>query len=165
MMDYFYKGVALFAMTRVTRKRVYLRHAKRCLAVIKKWTERGNPNVAHFERLLQAELLAYQGKIYLAKNAFEAGTVLAARGGFIHDSAFASERFGEFLLEAMGDEENAVYKFKAALSLYEEWGAVAKVEHLRSKYESWLSVPTTIVSLSSFDYTSEAAPLGTDELK
>lgn len=103
--------------------------------------------MTHFQRLLEAELWAYKGKHYLAKNDYEAGTVLAARGGFIHDAALANERYAEFLLDEMDDKESAVYKLKEAIKLYSEWGAHAKAEQLSRKYDCFLSHPPTVLTL------------------
>lgn len=139
-MDCFYRGLSLFHMARKTRKRHFVRHGKKCLARIRRWSEGGCPNVAHFEHLLQAELAAYKGNKFHARNEFEASCVLAARNGFIQDAAFANERYGEFLFEEMDDKASAVAIMRESIKLYDEWGAKAKVEQVLCKYGSLWSV-------------------------
>jgi hypothetical protein len=147
IVDFYYRGVSLFAMARKTGKYKYSRQARNCLRRIKTWAEKGCPNVTHFEKFLEGELAAFKGNKFVAKNHFEAASVLAARYGFIQDAAFANERLGEFLLEDLDDEENSVYKLKEAIKLYDEWGAHAKAQQVRQKYEGILNRPPSSISV------------------
>lgn len=152
MTDFYFRGVALFAMARRTGKGRYARQGKRHLNRIRSWYNKGCPNVTHLERLLQAELWAYRGNKLAAKNDYETAFVLASRGGFIHDAAFVNERYGEFLLDEMDDNDNGVFKLKEAVKLYEEWGSHAKAKQLTQKYGClWSHLPSVLTVPASLD--------------
>ena len=146
MTDMFLKGISLFAMARKTRKRKYTNLAKKSLASIKDWAEKGNPNVKHCESLLEAELAALNGRKHVAKKHYEVAAILAGRGGFVRDAALANERYGEFLLEDMCDREDAAFRFQEAIKLYLEWEARAKAELLSAKYGYLWSTPPKEIS-------------------
>jgi predicted ATPase len=141
-MDMFLKGISLFAMARKTRERKYTNLAKKSLASIKDWEEKGNPNVRHCESLLEAELAALNGRKHVAKKHYEVAAKWAGRGGFVRDAALVNERYGEFLLEDMSDQEEAAFRFQEAIKLYLEWEARAKAKLLFAKYGYlWSSLP------------------------
>jgi phosphatidylinositol kinase/protein kinase (PI-3 family) len=48
MSDFFHQGISLFAMSRKTKKRKYIKRANKINATIKSWAKKGNPNVNHF---------------------------------------------------------------------------------------------------------------------
>mmetsp|Transcript_8725 Transcript_8725/g.20888 ORF Transcript_8725/g.20888 Transcript_8725/m.20888 type:complete len:82 (+) Transcript_8725:734-979(+) len=58
----FFRGVALYAMTRRTGKRKYRRAAQKVLAKIDTWIQKGNPNVYAYFKLLKAEQEALNKK-------------------------------------------------------------------------------------------------------
>jgi hypothetical protein len=118
--------ISLFAMARKTRERKYTNLAKKSLASIKDWAEKGNPNVVHCKSLLEAELAALNGRQHAAKKHYEVAAMLAGRGGFVRDAALANERYGEFLIEDESDREEAAFRFQEASKLYLEWEARAK---------------------------------------
>ena len=103
--------------------------------------EKGNPNVGHCKSLLEAELAALNGRKHLAKKHYEVAAMLAGRGGFVRDAALANERYGEFLLEDLPDQEEAAFRFQEAIKLYLEWEAQAKAELLSAKYGYLWSPP------------------------
>ncbi|CAJ1955733.1 unnamed protein product [Cylindrotheca closterium] len=128
----FLRGVALYAMARRTRKRKYLRPAKRVSAKIGGWLKAGNPNVCHFYPLLRAEQAAMDGKHQEAKKLYHEAIVLSARTGHIQYAALANERFADFCRHDLGDEDEATFRIGEAIQYYKEWGADAKVEKLKS---------------------------------
>jgi hypothetical protein len=121
-------------MARKTRKRKYTNLAKKCLASIKDWAEKGNPNALHCKLLLEAELAALNGRRRVAKKHYEMAAMVAGRGGFVRDAALVNERYGEFQLEDKSDREEAAFRFQEAIKLYLEWEARAKAELLSAKY-------------------------------
>jgi hypothetical protein len=145
--DNFMRGISLFHMARSTKKAKYKKHAKLVLAKVRKWVEKGNPNVVHHEALLEAEMAALRGKKYNARKQYEIATVLASRQGFIHDAAMANERYGEFLLNDMLDREEAAYRLEEAVKLYKEWGAHAKADILLEKYADLWPKPSQVVTM------------------
>jgi hypothetical protein len=141
MWDAFLKGVTFFAAARQTttrRRRKYVKLGQLYRSKIKKWLDMGNPNVKHYESLLDAEFLALRGKNAAAMKQYEVSIVLAARGGYQHDAALASERLGEFHLTVMKDRNEAAYRLGQATNYWKSWGAMAKVADLEKKYSQLL---------------------------
>ena len=68
----------------------------------------------------------------LALRSYESAALLAGRRGLIHVQALANERFAIYL-EEIGDTQEAEYRFKEAITLYQEWGATLKVQQLKNK--------------------------------
>jgi hypothetical protein len=145
MADTFARGISLYAMARETKIRLFKKHASKVHRTIKKWRRNGNPNVGHYEKILNAELAALQGNVDAAEGWYQSAVVLASRSGFVRDAALANERYGEFLLNDRHNASEAVYKFEEACKLYAEWGAYRKVDAVREKYASLWPRPTEIV--------------------
>ena len=133
MLDTYLNGVSCFAAARETGKRHYAKLGEICRSKIKKWIRKGNPNVKHYEALLDAEAMAWQGKHSAAVKHFEVAILLSGRGGYQHDLAFASERFGEFQLSVLKDHDEGVYRLREAARYWRSWGAYAKVELLEQR--------------------------------
>jgi hypothetical protein len=148
--DTFIKGVSCFGAAHETRKKKYAKMGQIFRSKINKWIDMGNPNVKHYGLLLDAEWMALKGKKYDAVKQYEAAVLLAARGGYQHDAALATERFGEFYLKVMGDREDAAYQIGQSMKYWGEWGAVAKVHHLEEKYGDLLETKKTTVTVSTY---------------
>lgn len=144
MADTFARGISLYAMARKTKIRLFKMHASKVHSTIKKWGRNGNPNVGHYDKILNAELAALQGNVDAAEGWYQSAVVLASRSGFGKDAALANERYGEFLLNDMHNASEAAYKFEAACELYAEWGAYRKADALREKYASLWPRPTKL---------------------
>jgi hypothetical protein len=100
---------------------------------IQAWVAMGNPNVKHYEVFLDAEWAALKGKNFTAMKHYEATVLSAVRGGYQHDAALATERFGEFHLLVLGDRPEAINQFTHSIKYWRDWGAIAKVRHLEEK--------------------------------
>jgi DNA uptake protein ComE-like DNA-binding protein len=81
-----------FEMARKTKKQKFKKDAKKLHSTIKSWVKKGNPNVIHCDRLLDAERATLGGKSNAALEHCQSAASLAARGGFVHDAALANER-------------------------------------------------------------------------
>jgi hypothetical protein len=138
MWDTFFKGISCFAAARATHKKKYAKTGKIFRSKMNTWLEMGNPNVKHYASLLDAEWTAFKGKKYDAIKKYESAILLAARGGYQQDAALATERFGEFYLNVMGDRDDAAYQIGQSIKYWRDWGAVAKVQYLEEKYGSLL---------------------------
>ena len=114
-------GICCFAAARQTGKKKYSRMGSIMRSKLKRWLDMGNPNVKHYESFLDAEWNAQKGKNFAAIKQFEVAILLAARGGFQHDAAFASERLGEFQLTVMA-ERRSILPFPAICRILEELG-------------------------------------------
>jgi tetratricopeptide (TPR) repeat protein len=145
MIETFTRGMLLYSMARSTRKRQYRNEAKKVHKIIKSWVQKGNPNVKHYNLLLNAEFAALSGKLDTAEGWYQSAIVSATRQGNVHESAFASERYGEFLLEERNDREEARHKIDDSIRRYGEWGAIKKVQLLREKHRDLWITPTEVV--------------------
>lgn len=128
-------GILCYGSARKRNSRKYLLLARKCHKYIKKLGRRGNPNFLHLEQLLEAELAALRGRKLAAKKHFETAFVLSARMGNVNDQAFCNERFADYMFE-IGNHDEAEYRYKKAVQLYREWGAVVKVDQLTRQLSS-----------------------------
>jgi hypothetical protein len=104
MRDIFCRGVSLFARARNTKRRKFIRPAKKLLSRVKSWVNKSNPNAMHYKAFLDAEISALKGKLQVAEKHYQSGITIAGRGGFKHDAALASELYGEFVLHEVSDK-------------------------------------------------------------
>ena len=128
LVDAYLKSISLFAAYGQTRKRKYLRLGRAFRSRIKGWVKEKNPNVQHYNLLVDAELLASKKKMAAVKM-FEKGILLAARAGYQNDAALGNERLGTFF-KSIGQEEDATYRFAEAKKYYRNWGAFAKLVNI-----------------------------------
>jgi hypothetical protein len=145
MIETFTRGMLLYVMARTTKKRIYRKEAKRVHKTIKSWVHKGNPNVKHYEMLLNAESAALSGKLDAAEGWYQSSIVSATRQGHLHESAYASERYGNFLMNERNDPEEARHKIDDAIRRYGEWGAAKKVHLLRQQYRDLWVRPSEVV--------------------
>ena len=149
-LDTYLKGVSCFAVARQTGKKEYAKMGQICRGKVKRWLDMGNPNVKHYDSLLDAEFLAFKDRRFQAIKQYEVAILLAARGGYQQDAALASERLGEFQIDVMKDFDEGRYRLGEAVKYWSSWGAVAKVEHLENKYSGLLQrPPSEILSLGT----------------
>ncbi|MCU0443996.1 MAG: trifunctional serine/threonine-protein kinase/ATP-binding protein/SpoIIE family protein phosphatase [Microscillaceae bacterium] len=104
---------------------------------LKKWAKHSPVNYLHKLYLLQAEQAAISQKIALANQLYSQAIQEAQKNNYLNDAALACELYGKFLLR-QNQEALATYFLQNAGQLYGKWGAIAKVEHLQSKYSSYL---------------------------
>jgi predicted ATPase len=107
--------------------------ARSALNQLKKWAKE-SPRIftAKYE-LLNAEFLSLKAKVYGSKVfvVYEKAIEAAAEGGYIRDAALACERAGDYKY-SRGDAEGAIRLWGRAITLYDQWGATEKSEHLRA---------------------------------
>jgi histidine kinase len=129
-LEMFQRGVALYAMARQTKKRKYGKPAKQIQKTITKWVKNGNPNVLHYRCFFNAEQAALDGKCGAAEALYKKAIVIAGRSGHLHHAALFNERYADFLLQDLGEEDEAKYRIGEAIRFYKFWGAEAKVKIL-----------------------------------
>jgi hypothetical protein len=90
----------------------------------------------HIVKLVEAELAVIDGNRECAMSKYYESIALAAEANFINVQALACER-AALALRGFGDTSSAEAPkyFARALLLYKEWGAMAKVELMRSVTE------------------------------
>ena len=89
------------------------------------------------------QLQKYKDKTEKVLPKFQVALSMASRAGFVHDAALASERTAEYLSAGMAawqsDSSFRVRDYiELAITSYTEWGALAKVDQLKTKWSSWL---------------------------
>ncbi|CAJ1941079.1 unnamed protein product [Cylindrotheca closterium] len=127
----FLRGVALFAMARKTKKRIYRKPATKILRFMAKLRKQGNPNAHPYYTLLSAEQAGLNKDTNRAKSLYQETIVYAARTGQLNHAALANERYSDFLLNELHDSAEAKYRMDEAIRFYEDWGAYAKVDGLK----------------------------------
>jgi hypothetical protein len=143
----FFVGMTAFCLARSSTNRVWKQRGARAIMQLKTWLVGGNVNCIHMVHLLEAEeeVLRYGSKdkteIVLPK--FQVALSMASRAGFIHDAALAAERTAEYLSAGtaawQSDSSFRVRDYiELAITSYTEWGALAKVDQLKTKWSSWL---------------------------
>mmetsp|Transcript_50450 Transcript_50450/g.151948 ORF Transcript_50450/g.151948 Transcript_50450/m.151948 type:complete len:176 (-) Transcript_50450:2-529(-) len=136
----FYDGLA--ALSRSPRrslreKRRRMAVARRSLKKMKKFAQLCPENCLHKVFFLKAELAAFLGREEAATRLYGRAIERAGSEGFIHEQALACERAGMHLL-SRGEESLAAEQIKDARSLYDCWGAQAKVDQLEERFHSLL---------------------------
>ena len=129
----FISGLSCFAAFAETKKKKYLKVAKIQQKKLKTWMDNGNPNVNHYVAFLEAESAACQKKA-VAVDLYTTAIQQAAQDEQVHLAALASERLGEFHLNVMRKKDEATYRLDQSMHYYGQWGAVAKVQDIHSKY-------------------------------
>ena len=172
---YTFNAMSLISLYRKSRNRKYLRIARLFAKKVKGWAAIGvrsvppphririmpspltlhillpffssaqNPNVIHFDALLDAEFASLRGDSYTSSTRFEVAIQYSARSGLTQDRALAHERYGEHLLRlGTSNTEDAVFHLSEALKLYEEWGALGKVRRIQAVHGSWFAPASSV---------------------
>lgn len=103
------------------------------LARMTRWADNCEENFRHLQYLMTAELERIQGHATLAQDLYNAAIEAAKKSGFLRDEATACERAACHLL-AQGQEKSAEGYLRAALRIYDRWGAIRKVTWLLKEY-------------------------------
>lgn len=146
--DTLLRGISCFEAAKQTGKRQYAVMGRKLRSKVKRWIALGNPNLEHYEALLDAEFKAFHGKRDVAIEKYKMAILLAGRGGHQQDAALASERLGSFYL-ALGDREEALYRINESIKYWKFWGAKAKVVHLEREFAALLPPGSQSGSLST----------------
>mmetsp|Transcript_9106 Transcript_9106/g.21673 ORF Transcript_9106/g.21673 Transcript_9106/m.21673 type:complete len:492 (+) Transcript_9106:1575-3050(+) len=132
MIETFHRGVALYIMARKTKQRKYKSHASKIRKTIKKWLKAGNPNVEHYDLLLDAEHAALNKAHHRAEKLYLEAIELASRMGYLHHAGLFNERYADFLHHERKDAVKSAHFLNEAIRFYEQWGAVKKVKMLKN---------------------------------
>jgi len=134
MLDTLHQGISLYAMARETKEKRYIKAAKKVKKKVATWVKKGNVNVMHYIPFLEAEDAALEGRSDSATKLYPRAIASAARSGFQHNAALASERFAEYLLHVLKENDRAGQYFQDSIKYYTDWGSDYKAEILRQKY-------------------------------
>ena len=90
-------------------------------------------NHAHKYALVEAERARVKGKTQEALRLYDAAIEGAVKNEFVQDAAIACEFAAEYHREIESRETSQSYA-RDAISHYEKWGAIAKVEDVKEKF-------------------------------
>jgi hypothetical protein len=132
------KGLVCLTLARQgIQKRKHMQTAKRVIKYMEKAAKKCPHNYCDKLFLLEAEYASVRGKADDAYHKFTCAIGMAAASGFTFIHAVALERVGWHVFrQHNADIVLAESYFDQACTRYEEWGAYAKVEHLRNEVSS-----------------------------
>ncbi len=131
IVDYtFFRGLAAVACLRNPPFATTVgRAAKAARKKLRLWA-RFNGDFVHMAELLDADILAGRGRATQALARYESSARRAQTLGYIQHAALACERRAG-LLRVLNRDTQSTQELQRALSLYEQWGAHAKVARIR----------------------------------
>eukprot|EP00957_Ditylum_brightwellii_P206079 15346708-Ditylum_brightwellii.AAC.1 len=128
VMLWFHRSLCLYAMARKNKMktRKYMVQARHIHKELANCLKEKNPNILHYVSLLNAEKAALIQKKNQedVRKLYNDAITISARGGYAHDAALAQERFADFLLNTVGDIQEAKYHLEKAIQRYTKWGAM-----------------------------------------
>ena len=122
-----YHGLAAFMLGHRRGKKKYLALGKKVMKAVTGDVKLGSVNEHPILLILEAEESP-------SIASYDAAIKVCSRSGLVHYVAFLNERAGIFAFEK-NDEREAEFYLTRALELYEDWGALGKVAHLKRRYE------------------------------
>jgi len=136
---YFYRSLAALGVAaNCNQKSKYLKIARHGYKKLKFYSKYAPQNFLHKVTIIESQ-------IELVKNRFERSRVLtdlaikqANTQGFVHEEALAYE-LGAYAYLKFELEDLGIYYLNQAYSLYQRWGAQAKMEQLLKTYPKYLS--------------------------
>jgi len=131
----FHRGIAWFAMARRTGNRKFRSEAIKVKKQVSKWSKAGDPNVKHYDLMLNAELAVLDKKYDKADEMYKQAISHAVRNDHLHHAALFHERFAEYRLQVHDDRDDGQYHMDQAIRYYTEWGAIGKAAKLKKDFE------------------------------
>ena len=134
----FFQGLISSARGRKTRNRQCKEQARKAMKEMCRSVKAGGLNDLHKAYIMDAEFSAsfHRKAPRSTQRKFDLAISVSSKAGLVQDAALGNELAGEYFFR-MGDSHWATTYFTRAVSLYKEWGALAKVEQLfkeRSQY-------------------------------
>jgi hypothetical protein len=122
----FLEGLTAATLSRHDRQQAL--RARQILVKLKSGQQGSSENFENKICLVEAEMTANRDE---AISKYQQSIKAAQREGFLHEHALAHETLGQRLME-WGDQAKAREHFVSSQSLYNEWGAQAKVDDLQA---------------------------------
>ena len=139
VMDMCVCALSCYVIAQRTGKAKYKSESKSIHKTFKGWVKQGNPNIKHWDHLLDAESAVLRRRNKDVIKSYKSAVSIAKSGGYIHDAAIGCERWGEYMLTVVSDREEAKTCLKESLRLWREWGALGKVQRMKEKYPDLLA--------------------------
>mmetsp|Transcript_12203 Transcript_12203/g.26913 ORF Transcript_12203/g.26913 Transcript_12203/m.26913 type:complete len:1101 (+) Transcript_12203:105-3407(+) len=126
-------GMCLYAHSNASKHPFKLAKAARYFRdKLRNHVKLGGVNFLHQLYILEAEDAILLRKDSLVRKFFNDAIKAGARSGFIHEVAFAHERYAAYLLSKR-ETSDAEYHYSEAIKYFSEWGAMKKVAMLEEK--------------------------------
>jgi predicted ATPase/class 3 adenylate cyclase len=110
-------------------------------------------NYKHRHDLMLAEYLQLTGENDEASKIYSSAIRFAQENKFMHDEALAWERAGHFYKSIKRMEVVSFY-YTNAYKTYSRWGALAKLEQMKQRYRSYLSLEEIGLKTNNLDLTT-----------
>ena len=123
---------------------------------LKQWADCAPDNYLNKYYLVTAEIARISGNNEQAAKNYDRAIALGTKVGFIHEAALAAELTAKFYL-SRGRTKIAEYYLTDAYDEYFRWGAMAKLQALKSRYPQLLTrIPTQ--ELTTQELTTQELP-------
>ena len=143
---YFYKDLwmtRLFNERSSKEKLSYSKQLKKHLGLWKKWAKHSPVNYEHKYCLIKAEKARIDRDVTNAAKYYDQSVLMAQKNGFVQDTAIANECAGRFYLSRDLPFVAKAY-LTAAISAFDNWGAVRKANLLQSEFRHLFSVESKV---------------------
>ena len=135
----FYSGLVYLARFKESRRWKYKRKIRRVLRQFKKWENQGAINCRFMSLLLSAELQSLSSPSeQVVLHSFDEAIDSVGPLHLPHYEALANELAFDYL-HRRSDLIQAGQYLSRAMALYKVWGATAKLDQLRSRYDDLLN--------------------------
>ncbi|MGB0525730.1 MAG: AAA family ATPase, partial [Flammeovirgaceae bacterium] len=120
-----------------TDKKGLLKVAKTHLKAIRVWEEYAPANFKHRGDLIEAQYAECVEDYAKAEAFYQEAIKGAQENAFMSDEAYGMEQFAKFWMRR-GNKAIAAMYMKQAYLVYQKWGALSKLEHLKATYYEML---------------------------
>ena len=125
--------LALYPKATKREQRQYQLKVRANQKKLKKWAKHAPTNYGHKFYLVEAERARVFGQKQVAKEYYDQAIALASEHEYLNDEALANELAGQFYL-TQGQNHFAYHYLQEAHYAYSQWGAIAKVNDLETRY-------------------------------
>lgn len=160
----FYNSLSLLTFDlneKRSEKRRILRKVKSNQRKMKKWAYHAPMNFLHKYHLVEAERCRVLGKQFKAMEYYDLAIKRARENEYIHEEALANELAAKFYLEIDRFRVSRAY-MQEARRCYQQWGAVAKVQHLDNTYFELLKDEIAISAGKTASETTSTSSSGSE---
>ena len=138
----FLKGCIGYLMARIEKSRKHRKQGDAALKQFNHWVlEDGRSNIMHYGMILnalRASCTVATASTKSIRAAFDEAILQCQKAELEQFSAFVHEMAGILFAEQRDTRQASIY-LERSKALYKEWGAHAKVSHMRKKYSSYLN--------------------------
>ncbi|MEK8019348.1 MAG: adenylate/guanylate cyclase domain-containing protein, partial [Candidatus Parabeggiatoa sp.] len=151
--------LALYSKASKREQRQYRLKVRANQKKLKKWANHAPMNYWHKFYLVEAERARVYGQEQVAKEYYDQAIALASEHEYLNDEALANELAGQFYL-TQRQKHFADHYLQEAHYAYSQWGAIAKVNDLETRYPQLKATtetgsPITVNATTSLNSTRQ----------